>query len=42
MKALSLPIATDRLLLRSSTADDVDDMHAYQGLREVARPIAGQ
>ncbi|HEX5540786.1 MAG TPA: GNAT family N-acetyltransferase [Micromonospora sp.] len=37
MKALSLPITADRLRLRPFNADDVDDVYAYQGLKEVAR-----
>ncbi|HEX3784099.1 MAG TPA: GNAT family N-acetyltransferase [Pseudonocardiaceae bacterium] len=36
-RSLSLPILTERLLLRPFTADDVDDMYSYQGLDEVAR-----
>ncbi|MGP4109891.1 GNAT family N-acetyltransferase [Streptomyces sp. 4N509B] len=36
-RALSLPLRTDRLDLRLPTADDVDDVFAYQGLPEVAR-----
>lgn len=37
MKAISLPISTDRLCLRLFTPDDVDDMYAYRGLAEVAQ-----
>ncbi|KUJ68043.1 acetyltransferase [Streptomyces albus subsp. albus] len=37
MTSLPLPLATDRLRLRLFTADDVDDMYAYQGLASVAR-----
>ncbi|MFC0597555.1 GNAT family N-acetyltransferase [Streptomyces palmae] len=37
LASLSLPLTTDRLLLRLFTAEDVDDMHAYQGLASVAR-----
>lgn len=33
----SSTLTTDRLVLRLFTADDVDDMHAYQGMPEVAR-----
>jgi RimJ/RimL family protein N-acetyltransferase len=33
----SLPLTTRRLVLRPLTADDVEDMYAYQGLPEVAR-----
>jgi RimJ/RimL family protein N-acetyltransferase len=32
-----LPFSTERLVLRLFTADDLDDMYAYQGLDEVAR-----
>ncbi|WP_333737215.1 GNAT family N-acetyltransferase [Streptomyces sp. IBSBF 2806] len=35
--AISQPVTTDRLVLRLFTVDDVDAMHAYQGLPEVAR-----
>lgn len=31
------PLTTNRLVLRLFTADDLDDMYAYQGLPEVAR-----
>ncbi|MFE4977467.1 GNAT family N-acetyltransferase [Kitasatospora sp. NPDC056651] len=37
MTTLSLPVSTERLLLRPFTPDDLDDLHAYQGLSEVAR-----
>ncbi len=37
MHVTSLPISTERLLLRLFTAGDLDDMHAYQGLASVAR-----
>ncbi|SEG80832.1 Protein N-acetyltransferase, RimJ/RimL family [Actinacidiphila yanglinensis] len=32
-----LPVATERLTLRRFTVDDLDDLHAYQALPEVAR-----
>ncbi|MFG3259541.1 GNAT family N-acetyltransferase [Streptomyces sp. NPDC048172] len=32
-----LPVVTERLVLRLFTPDDLDDVHAYQGLDEVAR-----
>ncbi|WP_406864926.1 GNAT family N-acetyltransferase [Streptomyces sp. HUAS MG47] len=34
---ITLPVTTQRLSLRLFTADDLDDMHAYQGLESVAR-----
>ncbi|MFF9203236.1 GNAT family N-acetyltransferase [Streptomyces sp. NPDC014986] len=34
---MARPVTTERLVLRLFTADDLDDMHAYQGLPEVAR-----
>ncbi|WP_418960993.1 GNAT family N-acetyltransferase [Streptomyces tritici] len=34
---ITLPVTTERLRLRLFTADDVDAMHAYQGLESVAR-----
>lgn len=34
-----LPILTDRLVLRPFTIDDVDQVHAYQRLPEVARHL---
>jgi RimJ/RimL family protein N-acetyltransferase len=37
MLSVSLPITTDRLVLRLFTSDDVDDAHAYQRLPDVAR-----
>ncbi|MET8542280.1 GNAT family protein [Kitasatospora sp. NPDC004799] len=37
MTALSLPLRTERLLLRLFTPDDLDDLYAYQGLPDVAR-----
>ncbi|MFE4516820.1 GNAT family N-acetyltransferase [Kitasatospora sp. NPDC056783] len=37
MTTLPLPVSTERLLLRPFTPDDLDDLHAYQGLDEVAR-----
>ncbi|MGW3075689.1 GNAT family N-acetyltransferase [Kitasatospora sp. NPDC001132] len=38
MTVLSLlPVSTERLLLRPFTPDDLDDLHAFQGLPEVAR-----
>ncbi|MEV6316788.1 GNAT family N-acetyltransferase [Streptomyces sp. NPDC051776] len=37
MHVTSLPVTTDRLVLRLFTPDDVDDMYAYQGLESVAR-----
>jgi RimJ/RimL family protein N-acetyltransferase len=37
MTALSLPVRTERLALRLFTPVDLDDLHAYQGLPEVAR-----
>ncbi|WP_329457358.1 GNAT family N-acetyltransferase [Streptomyces sp. NBC_01497] len=33
----ALPLVTERLVLRPFTLDDVEDMHAYQGLSGVAR-----
>ncbi|WP_443051167.1 GNAT family N-acetyltransferase [Streptomyces sp. JV185] len=33
----SQPLTTDRLVLRLFAENDLDDMHAYQGLPEVAR-----
>ena len=33
----SYPIITDRLILRPFIEDDLDAVHAYQGLPEVAR-----
>ncbi len=37
MHVSSLPVSTERLLLRLFTPRDVDDMYAYQGLPSVAR-----
>jgi RimJ/RimL family protein N-acetyltransferase len=37
MDVTSLPVTTERLLLRLFTSGDADDMHAYQGLASVAR-----
>ncbi|MFI1714645.1 GNAT family N-acetyltransferase [Streptomyces sp. NPDC053513] len=37
MTTLSLPVSTERLLLRRFTPDDLDDLYAYQGLPDVAR-----
>ena len=37
MDLITLPVTTERLILRLFTADDIDDMHAYQGLESVAR-----
>ncbi|MFF0001765.1 GNAT family N-acetyltransferase [Streptomyces avermitilis] len=37
MIRLSLPITTERLILRPFTPDDLDDLYAYQSLPEVAR-----
>ena len=37
MPSLSLPLVTERLLLRPFETGDVDDMHAYQRLPEVTR-----
>lgn len=37
MAPLALPVTTERLILRLFTADDVDDMYAYQSLESVAR-----
>ncbi|MEU8531305.1 MULTISPECIES: GNAT family N-acetyltransferase [Streptomyces] len=37
MAPIALPLTTDRLILRLFTADDIDDMYAYQGLESVAR-----
>jgi RimJ/RimL family protein N-acetyltransferase len=34
---LSGPLRTERLLLRTMTVDDVDDIHAYQSLEDVCR-----
>ncbi|MFG2334211.1 GNAT family N-acetyltransferase [Streptomyces sp. NPDC048604] len=34
---VTLPVTTERLTLRLFTADDVDDMYAYQRLESVAR-----
>ncbi|MFG2308708.1 GNAT family N-acetyltransferase [Streptomyces sp. NPDC048566] len=39
MAGLTLPAATGRLTLRRFTGDDLDDVHAYQGLPEVARHL---
>lgn len=35
--AVALPLRTERLLLRGMVIDDVDDVHGYQRLPEVAR-----
>lgn len=37
MDASTLPITTDRLVLRRFTPDDLDDLYAYQRLPEVVR-----
>src|SRR5258707_3852442 len=37
MHVSSLPVSTERLLLRLFTPRDVDDMYSYQGLPSVAR-----
>ncbi len=37
MDVTSLPVTTKRLRLRLFTPDDVDEMHAYQGLVSVTR-----
>ncbi|WP_354644802.1 GNAT family N-acetyltransferase [Kitasatospora camelliae] len=37
MTEVPLPVRTERLVLRRFTPDDLDDLHAYQGLPEVAR-----
>lgn len=37
MDAAALPLRTERLLLRGMVIDDVDDVHGYQRLPEVAR-----
>ncbi|GAB2614681.1 GNAT family protein [Streptomyces capparidis] len=37
MNVTSLPLTTDRLVLRLFTPDDVEDMYAYQALEDVAR-----
>ncbi|MFB7918850.1 GNAT family N-acetyltransferase [Streptomyces sp. NPDC056061] len=42
MTTLSLPFSTERLLLRLFTPGDLDDVHAYQGLPEVARYLYRQ
>ncbi|MET8978253.1 GNAT family N-acetyltransferase [Streptomyces sp. NPDC004539] len=34
---ITLPLSTERLRLRLFTPDDLDDLHAYQGIPEVAR-----
>lgn len=39
MFRLSLPVATERLTLRPFTQDDLDDLHAYQSLPDVARHL---
>ncbi|MFF2097148.1 GNAT family N-acetyltransferase [Streptomyces sp. NPDC058202] len=39
MFRLSLPVATERLTLRPFTPDDLDDLHAYQSLPDVARHL---
>ncbi|MFG2450166.1 GNAT family N-acetyltransferase [Streptomyces sp. NPDC048512] len=39
MFRLSLPAATERLALRPFTTDDLDDLHAYQSLPDVARHL---
>ncbi|MFD5429439.1 GNAT family N-acetyltransferase [Streptomyces sp. NPDC127084] len=36
------PVVTERLVLRLFTADDIEDMYAYQGLPEVARYLYRQ
>lgn len=35
--SLALPVVTERLVLRAFTIDDLDHVHAYQRLPEVAR-----
>lgn len=40
--APTYPISTDRLLLRPLTAEDVDDVLAYQSLPEVCRYVPAQ
>ncbi|MFJ4848629.1 MULTISPECIES: GNAT family N-acetyltransferase [unclassified Streptomyces] len=42
MPTISLPITTERLHLRLFTPDDLDDLHAYQGLPDVARYLYRQ
>jgi RimJ/RimL family protein N-acetyltransferase len=37
MTTFSLPVTTERLVLRLFTPDDLDDLYAYQSLPEVAR-----
>ncbi|MEU8790874.1 GNAT family N-acetyltransferase [Streptomyces sp. NPDC048643] len=39
MFRLPLPVATERLTLRRFTPDDLDDLHAYQSLPDVARHL---
>ena len=42
MPRVSLPIATERLVLRSFLPRDVDDVHAYRSLPDVVRYIPGE
>jgi RimJ/RimL family protein N-acetyltransferase len=37
--AFASPLRTERLLLRTMTGDDVDDIHAYQSLEDVCRYV---
>ncbi|MEV7181911.1 GNAT family protein [Kitasatospora sp. NPDC093679] len=42
MTMFSLPVTTERLVMRLFTQDDLDDLCAYQGLPEVARYLYRQ
>ncbi|MFC9324249.1 GNAT family N-acetyltransferase [Kitasatospora sp. NPDC057015] len=42
MTTLSLPVTTERLVMRRFTPDDLDDLYAYQGRPEVARYLYRQ